>query len=546
MVDDNSTPTAVSTPREGLPATRPGSRLLRAGILSLFAVESLVYLVIHVTEDHRDLITHWLVVFALSSVVIGFSRLRAGLQFIGARFTSVPVSWGLLFFHICTSAFLVTIVSAAATRRFAETSSLLTAVWLCAGIAAVGSASMTLVSPHIWRDAFRGTGKLWIYSAAATWIGIAIEPVLWRGWTNSYLTYGVDLTFWLVSKVLRPFVSMTSVDWPNHMIGTDRFVVEITGACSGWEGLGLVTIFTAISLWLSRREYRFPNALLLIPMGMALVFALNVVRIAALILIGHHGWPGVAIRGFHSQAGWIAFSCVALGISVVGPRIRWLGTPREPITRERSLNQAVPFLLPFAVILAAGMISLATADGFEWLYPLRFFAAIAALWFCRRQYSALFRDWKPGWFPILSGALVFTVWISLDQSSASDGGIATGLAKLSPSARIFWLSVRVLAAITTVPLAEELAFRGFLFRRMISAEFEAVDARRWTYLALAGSSLLFGLLHGDRWIAGTFAGLVYSAAMIRRGRIADAVAAHAVTNAILAAWVLHSKNWFYW
>ena len=35
---------------------------------------------------------------------------------------------------------------------------------------------------------------------------------------------------------------------------------------------------------------------------------------------------------------------------------------------------------------------------------------------------------------------------------------------------------------------------------------------------LAGSSVAFGLLHGDRWIAGTIAALLYAAAQKWRGK----------------------------
>jgi len=60
------------------------------------------------------------------------------------------------------------------------------------------------------------------------------------------------------------------------------------------------------------------------------------------------------------------------------------------------------------------------------------------------------------------------------------------------------------------------------------------------------SSVAFGLLHGGRWLAGTIAGVLYAAALRWRGRIGDAVAAHAVTNALLAAWVLISGHWGLW
>jgi exosortase E/protease (VPEID-CTERM system) len=379
-------------------------------------------------------------------------------------------------------------------------------------------------------------------------VAIALEPAMWRIWTSYPGTFGVDVTFWLVAAILRPLVSVVSTDWSRHVIGSDRFAVEIAGSCSGWEGLGLVAIFTMLSLWLARREYRFPAALTLIPIAMVLTFGLNAVRIAALILIGDRGFPAVAIGGFHSQAGWIAFSGVALGVSLVAPRIRWLQAAQPQGQRQsdaKLTNPVVPFVLPFAAILAAGMVSLAATSRFEWLYPLRFFAALAALWYCRRQYPSI-RRWRPGWFPVLAGAVVFVVWIFFDQSSHIDNGIAAGLAGMPAAARISWLSLRTLAAAITVPVAEELAFRGFLFRRLVSSEFDSVDFRRWSYLAVIASSLLFGLLHRDRWIIATIAGVIYAMAMLRRGNLWDSVAAHAVTNAMLAAWVVSGSQWYYW
>jgi CAAX prenyl protease-like protein len=59
------------------------------------------------------------------------------------------------------------------------------------------------------------------------------------------------------------------------------------------------------------------------------------------------------------------------------------------------------------------------------------------------------------------------------------------------------------------------------------------------------SSVLFGALHG-RWLAGTVAGMFYAWAMYRRGRLADAVVAHATTNALIAADVLILGYWNYW
>ena len=307
-------------------------------------------------------------------------------------------------------------------------------------------------------------------------------------------------------------------------------------------------VFGVVFLWIFRHENRLPQALLLLPAGVIILWLLNAVRIAALILIGNAGAKSVALGGFHSQAGWIAFNVVAVAFSVTARRVPWLTrTPPGRLTRAVPAENAVaPYLVPFLVILAAGMISRAVSGGFEWLYPLRFFAAAAALWFFRHRYAKL--DWRFGWFAVLVGSGVFVFWLALDRFAGThaDNGIASGLASWPGSARIAWLVFRTLAAVVTVPIAEELAFRGFLLRRLISSDFEAVGWRSWTYFSLLGSSLAFGLMHGDRWLAGTVAGLLYAAALLRRGRIGDAVAAHATTNALLAAWVLFRGDWYLW
>jgi CAAX prenyl protease-like protein len=64
-------------------------------------------------------------------------------------------------------------------------------------------------------------------------------------------------------------------------------------------------------------------------------------------------------------------------------------------------------------------------------------------------------------------------------------------------------------------------------------------------LAFVVSSVLFGVMHG-RWLAGTIAGMCYALVMYRRGELGDAISAHAITNAILAGYVLWSGNWLLW
>jgi membrane protease YdiL (CAAX protease family) len=59
------------------------------------------------------------------------------------------------------------------------------------------------------------------------------------------------------------------------------------------------------------------------------------------------------------------------------------------------------------------------------------------------------------------------------------------------------------------------------------------------------SSLAFAAAH-QQWIGGFVAGLAYAYAQKRRGLLSDAIVAHAVTNALIAAEVLLAGHWGLW
>jgi exosortase E/protease (VPEID-CTERM system) len=417
--------------------------------------------------------------------------------------------------------------------------------WFTAGFAAVVFGAVSFLPWSAWKALLTETGYLWLYVASAVGVACSLgysARLLWAPAARA--------TFALVNVILHPFLSNLTADSTRMAIGTAAFSVEIAKECSGLEGIGLILTFTVLWLVLFAHEYKFPNALLLIPAGVGIMFLLNSCRIAALIAIGNAGAPRIAAGGFHSQAGWIAFNVGAIGIVVAARRVSWFHPPviqtENPDGMARSLerrtNYTAVFLVPFLLLLAAGMLSTAVSSDFDWLYPVRLFAAAGSLWYFRRNYLNL--GWRCTWFGPVAGVVVFFVWILLDRSPQLR--MPGALAASPPAVEYVWISLRVLSAVAAVPLAEELAFRGFLFRRVIQENFQRVPLTTFTWPALVISSVLFGLVHGNRWGVATFAGAVYAAALVRRGRTMDAVVAHATTNALLAGYVLFFGQWQFW
>jgi CAAX prenyl protease-like protein len=121
------------------------------------------------------------------------------------------------------------------------------------------------------------------------------------------------------------------------------------------------------------------------------------------------------------------------------------------------------------------------------------------------------------------------------------------LAAISSDAlRGFWILGRLVGAIVIVPVVEELAYRGYLMRRLMNSDFESVPYRSVGWLALIATSIAFGLAHGALWLPGIASGLAFGLLLIRRGRMGEAVAAHATANLLISVVVLGSGQWQLW
>jgi CAAX prenyl protease-like protein len=184
---------------------------------------------------------------------------------------------------------------------------------------------------------------------------------------------------------------------------------------------------------------------------------------------------------------------------------------------------------------------------FNPLYALGPLAAVAVLLRVRAHLPPL--SWSASWHAPAVGAAVFGMWLALEHVMApdADGGQSLRAAVAhtpSPWAEL-WIAGRVLGSTLVVPLVEELAFRGYALRRLIQRDFTELPFDRFTWLSFIVSSLAFGALH-QRWVAGTLAGMAFAAIQYRRGKLGDALVAHAVANGLISITVLGAGRWSLW
>ncbi len=211
---------------------------------------------------------------------------------------------------------------------------------------------------------------------------------------------------------------------------------------------------------------------------------------------------------------------------------------------------ALPYVLPFA----AFFVFLALQQVVPVPQPLRF-ALIGAILLIFSRSPLGFRSVNPAGSVIL-GLAVFVIWVAPDLlfpryrdfwlfSNGIMGHPASSMAA-SQKTDTWFLIFRVLTSVVTVPVLEELFWRGWLMRWLIDRNFESVPLGSYTAESFWIVAVLFASEHGSYWEVGLIAGVAYNWWMIRTKNLWDCILAHAVTNACLAAYVIGRGQWQYW
>lgn len=448
------------------------------------------------------------------------------------------ICFGLLFW-------LTARLLAVAARGHAPSSLLLSAYLLLAAACAL-SLLWAALPRAAWKQLGPRAGQVLgaaLLVGALAWAAGVASGLLWQ--------HMQQVTLYLVFSLMLPFSDRLAFAPREALIGTEEFLVEVAPECSGIEGIGLITVVMGVFLWSARERLRFPRALLVLPAAIMLVFFFNAVRIALLIAVGVQISPDVALSGFHSKAGWLFFCAIALGLIALAQRSRLLLRPEllQPTAAnaEPGWNATATYLMPLLTLIATSLVTALFATGaFDRLYGLRILTGSVVLYSQRAHFPTL--RWPPSVHAPAIGLAVFVLWLWLAPRGAQSDAtlLRQQVEALGQPWSALWLASRALGATLIVPIAEELAFRGYLLRRLVASDFTEADKRRLTPLAVIGSSVAFGALHPGALLAACLAGVAYAFAQAARGRTGDAIVAHALTNGCIATYVLVGDAYWLW
>lgn len=182
-----------------------------------------------------------------------------------------------------------------------------------------------------------------------------------------------------------------------------------------------------------------------------------------------------------------------------------------------------------------------------WIFPLQTLVCAGALVYFWKEYDFGASRW------LLStsiGILALVVWIfpqSFLGASPRLEGFDPTIFEGSPLLYWLTLSMRFLRLVVLVPLVEEIFWRGFLMRYLVNKNFESVRFGTFTPQSFFGVAFAFTLVHAPAdWPAAFVTGLLFGWVAVRGKSLLACVLAHAVTNLILGAYIVITRQWGFW
>ena len=223
------------------------------------------------------------------------------------------------------------------------------------------------------------------------------------------------------------------------------------------------------------------------------------------------------------------------------------------LRKKFAASPVYALVAPFVIFLIlTSLQDILGADLRYWLYLAKTVAGAWLIWEMRRFVAEM--RWAFSWEAVAVGVGVFILWVGLDPWVPKNhlffkpgGGDWNPHEQFGPGAALAWLfiGVRIFGSTVIVPPLEEVFYRSFLYRYFVRTDFQNLPIghrHAWSWVV---TSLIFGLVHYE-WLAGILCGLVYQWLVIRKGRLGDAMTAHALTNLLLGLWVVWRGAWGFW
>jgi membrane protease YdiL (CAAX protease family) len=233
---------------------------------------------------------------------------------------------------------------------------------------------------------------------------------------------------------------------------------------------------------------------------------------------------------------------------------------------------ALARFVPFAVfVLLTSVQERFGESGRYWIYFAKALAGAGMLSVVWQHIEEL--KWRFSWAAVVAGIAVFAIWVGLDGwyprtdllysehvcpllqslgltkecTAAVAGAVWNPNQTFGAGSALAWffIVVRIVGSSLVVPPLEEVFYRSFVYRYIASKEFLSVPIGKFLPVPFIVTALVFGFVHKE-WLAGILCACAYQGLVLWKGRLGDAMTAHAITNFLLGLWVVWRGAWHFW
>lgn len=223
---------------------------------------------------------------------------------------------------------------------------------------------------------------------------------------------------------------------------------------------------------------------------------------------------------------------------------------------------------PFAAFAAFTLVQNSFGDGPQyWIYALKTAIGAWLLWLVRPYIKEM--RWAVSWEAVAAGIVVFAAWVGLEGHYPAltqiwhhlISWIGLGAGNPMPERAITFdptktygtgsalaliaIAVRFIGSSLIVPPLEEVFYRSFIYRYLIKSDFQRIPLSSFNWIAFLVVGAVFGFGH-DEWLPGILCAFIYQGLVWRKNRLGDAITAHAITNFLLAIWVVTRHAYYFW
>ena len=188
-------------------------------------------------------------------------------------------------------------------------------------------------------------------------------------------------------------------------------------------------------------------------------------------------------------------------------------------------------------------------------YVVKAVAAAALLVAFRKHYTKI--RWNYWWLGVIVGVVGIFQWVPMQLWLQNNFELfkPPGAEDVfnpfrdigSSGVRYAFLAVRVMSAVLLVPVMEELFWRDFLWRQVLAPnDFKLAAVGEWGWAPLLVVSGAFAFVHLNWFVTSIVWALMIGGLLAYTKSLGACIIAHAVTNLLLALYVLRYKDWAFW